>query len=30
MQHLGHSRERERREQERRDLRLVVGTNLVS
>ncbi|VEL30212.1 unnamed protein product [Protopolystoma xenopodis] len=29
MQHQGHSRERERREQERRELRLLVGTNLT-
>ena len=29
MQHLGHSRELERRERERRDLRILVGTNLV-
>lgn len=29
MQHLGHTRERERREQERLELRLLVGTNLV-
>lgn len=29
MQHQGHSRDRERREQERRELRLLVGTNLV-
>lgn len=29
MQHLGHSRELERRERERRDLRLLVGMNLV-
>ena len=29
LQHQGHSRERERREQERRDLRILVGTNLV-
>ncbi|KAG5448184.1 Vacuolar protein sorting-associated protein 35 [Clonorchis sinensis] len=28
MQHQGHSRDRERREQERRELRLLVGTNL--
>ncbi|PKI85391.1 Vps35p [Malassezia vespertilionis] len=28
-QHLGHSRERERREMERRELRILVGTNLV-
>lgn len=28
MQHLGHSRDRERREQERRDLRVLVGANL--
>lgn len=28
MQHQGHSREREQREQERRELRLLVGTNL--
>ena len=29
MQHQGHSREREKREQERRELRILVGTNLV-
>lgn len=29
LQHQGHSRDRERREQERRELRLLVGTNLV-
>ena len=29
MQHQGHSRDRDRREQERRELRLLVGTNLV-
>lgn len=29
MQHQGHSRNREQREQERRELRLLVGTNLV-
>lgn len=29
LQHQGHSRERERREMERRDLRILVGTNLV-
>ena len=29
LQHQGHSRERERREIERRDLRILVGTNLV-
>jgi hypothetical protein len=29
MQHQGHSRDRERREQERRELRILVGTNLV-
>lgn len=29
LQHQGHSREREKREQERRDLRILVGTNLV-
>ncbi|VDP89517.1 unnamed protein product [Echinostoma caproni] len=28
MQHQGHTREREQREQERRELRLLVGTNL--
>ena len=28
-QHLGHSREREKREMERRELRILVGTNLV-
>lgn len=28
-QHLGHSREREKRETERRELRILVGTNLV-
>ena len=29
MQHLGHTRDRERREKERLELRLLVGTNLV-
>ena len=29
MQHQGHSRDREIREQERRELRILVGTNLV-
>ncbi|XP_039269213.1 vacuolar protein sorting-associated protein 35-like [Styela clava] len=29
MQHLGHSREREKRERERQELRILVGTNLV-
>ena len=29
MQHQGHSRNREQREKERRELRLLVGTNLV-
>jgi len=29
MQHQGHSRDRERREQERRELKILVGTNLV-
>ncbi|XP_002130247.2 vacuolar protein sorting-associated protein 35 [Ciona intestinalis] len=29
MQHLGHSREKERRERERQELRILVGTNLV-
>ncbi|KAI8929302.1 vacuolar protein sorting-associated protein 35 [Entophlyctis helioformis] len=29
LQHQGHSREREKREQERRELRLLVGSNLV-
>ncbi|KZT42811.1 vacuolar protein sorting-associated protein 35 [Sistotremastrum suecicum HHB10207 ss-3] len=29
LQHQGHSRERERRELERRELRILVGTNLV-
>lgn len=29
MQHQGHSRDRERREKERQDLRILVGTNLV-
>ncbi|BFZ13558.1 hypothetical protein BsWGS_16597 [Bradybaena similaris] len=29
MQHQGHSRDRERRENERRELRILVGTNLV-
>lgn len=28
MQHQGHTRDRERREQERRDLRVLVGANL--
>ncbi|OLL22782.1 Vacuolar protein sorting-associated protein 35 [Neolecta irregularis DAH-3] len=29
LQHQGHSRDRDKREQERRELRLLVGTNLV-
>jgi vacuolar protein sorting-associated protein 35 len=29
LQHQGHSRDREKREQERRELRLLVGSNLV-
>lgn len=29
MQHQGHSRDREKREAERRELRILVGTNLV-
>ena len=29
MQHQGHTRERERREKERLELRILVGTNLV-
>ena len=29
LQHQGHSRDRERREMERRELRILVGTNLV-
>lgn len=29
LQHQGHSRDREKREMERRDLRILVGTNLV-
>lgn len=29
MQHQGHSRDRERRELERQQLKLLVGTNLV-
>lgn len=29
MQHQGHSRDKERREKERQDLRILVGTNLV-
>jgi vacuolar protein sorting-associated protein 35 len=29
LQHQGHSREREKREMERRELRILVGTNLV-
>eukprot|EP00842_Homolaphlyctis_polyrhiza_P000883 jgi/Hompol1/1796/HPOL_004967-RA len=29
LQHQGHSREREKREQERRELRLLIGSNLV-
>ena len=29
MQHQGHSRDRERREKEREELRILVGTNLV-
>lgn len=28
MQHQGHTRDREKREQERHDLRFLVGTNL--
>ena len=29
MQHQGHTRDRDKREQERRELRILVGTNLV-
>lgn len=29
MQHQGHTREKQRREQERLELRILVGTNLV-
>lgn len=29
MQHQGHSRDREKREKERQELRILVGTNLV-
>lgn len=29
MQHQGHSREKERREKEREELKILVGTNLV-
>lgn len=29
MQHQGHSREKEKREKERQELRILVGTNLV-
>ena len=29
LQHQGHSRDREKREMERKDLRILVGTNLV-
>lgn len=29
MQHQGHTREKERREKERLELRILVGTNLV-
>lgn len=29
LQHLGHSRDREKRELERKELRILVGTNLV-
>ena len=29
MQHQGHTREKERREKERQELRILVGTNLV-
>lgn len=29
MQHQGHTRDRTKREQERRELRILVGTNLV-
>jgi vacuolar protein sorting-associated protein 35 len=29
LQHAGHSREREKREMERKELRILVGTNLV-
>ena len=29
MQHQGHSRDKEKREKERQELRILVGTNLV-
>ena len=29
MQHQGHTKDKERREQERRELKILVGTNLV-
>ena len=29
MQHQGHTRDKDKREQERRELRILVGTNLV-
>lgn len=29
LQHQGHSRDREKREAERKELRILVGTNLV-
>jgi vacuolar protein sorting-associated protein 35 len=29
MQHQGHTREKEKREKERQELRILVGTNLV-
>jgi len=29
LQHQGHSRDREKREKERREFRILVGTNLV-
>jgi len=29
LQHQGHSRDREKREMERKELRILVGTNLV-
>ena len=29
MQHQGHTRNKDKREQERRELRILVGTNLV-
>jgi vacuolar protein sorting-associated protein 35 len=29
LQHQGHSREREKREMERKELKILVGTNLV-